>query len=180
MKEVAARAIDGEAFRGALQLHAAGVVVITAESDGVPLGLTVTTFTSASLSPPLVSFYIDRGSASAPGLSSSAHFAANILAGGQSELAARFSRKGVDRFAAPTRWHLGPRGLPLLDDVSARLICSLDAATEIGDHILLVGLVMDVSVDPESRPLVYHGRRFGGFLPHPSPNGGSHPAGQKA
>lgn len=53
-------AVDAERFRQALAVHASGVVVITAQSAGVPVGLTATSFSSVSLAPPLVSFYVDQ------------------------------------------------------------------------------------------------------------------------
>ncbi|GAA3513117.1 flavin reductase (DIM6/NTAB) family NADH-FMN oxidoreductase RutF [Streptosporangium album] len=161
------RAVDAERFRQALAVHAAGVVVITAQTDGVPVGLTATSFSSVSLAPPLVSFYVDQSSTTWPWLRQADHFAVNVLSSDQSELAARFARKGVDRFAAPTSWRPGPLGVPLLGGVSAQLICAPHSTVGIGDHILVVGLVTETNLEPGSRPLLYHQGRFGRFAPHP-------------
>ncbi|MDR8407284.1 flavin reductase family protein [Nonomuraea sp. 3-1Str] len=160
-------AVDADRFKEALAVHAAGVVVITARSEGVPVGLTATSFSSVSLDPPLVSFYVDRSSTTWPWLRTADHFAVNILAGDQAELAARFARKNVDRFAEPTRWRPGPLGAPLLQDVSAHLICLPYDTSHVGDHVLVVGLVAEATVHGESRPLLYHQGRFGRFLAHP-------------
>jgi flavin reductase (DIM6/NTAB) family NADH-FMN oxidoreductase RutF len=160
------RAIDAERFRKALAVHAAGVVVVTAQCEEVPVGLTATSFSSVSLAPPLVSFYVDQSSTTWPSLRQAGHFAVNVLASDQAELASRFARKGVDRFAAPTAWHPGPQGIPLLGGVSAQLICAPHSTVDIGDHILVVGLVTETNLGPGGRPLLYHQGRFGRFTPH--------------
>jgi flavin reductase (DIM6/NTAB) family NADH-FMN oxidoreductase RutF len=161
------QAVAADQFRRALAVHASGVVIITAQSDGIPVGLTATSFTSVSLEPPLVAFYVDRSSTTWPQLGAANHFAVNILASDQAELAARFARKSVDRFAPPTRWRPGPLGAPLLRDVSAHLVCLPYERTEVGDHLLVVGLVAEAEVHCSGRPLLYHQGRFGRFTAHP-------------
>ncbi|HEX4817963.1 MAG TPA: flavin reductase family protein [Nonomuraea sp.] len=164
---VPGRAVEADLFRQALAVHASGVVVITAQSDGIPVGLTATSFSSVSLAPPLVSFYVDLSSTTWPRLGAADHFAVNILASDQAELAARFARRSIDRFAEPTRWRPGPLGAPLLQDVSAHLLCLPYERVEVGDHMLVVGLVAEADVRPPGRPLLYHQGRFGRFLAHP-------------
>lgn len=159
------RPVDADRFRRALAVHAAGVVVITAQSEGAPVGLTATSFSSVSLNPPLVSFYVDRSSTTWPRMRAADHFAVNVLTADQAELAQRFARKGVDRFAAPTRWRPGPLGAPLLLDVSAHLICLPYESIGVGDHILVVGLVTEAEVHEPGHPLIYQRGRFGRFLP---------------
>ncbi|MEO3857203.1 flavin reductase family protein [Acrocarpospora sp. B8E8] len=156
--------IGPEEFRQALAAHAAGVVVVTAQPDGEPVGLTATSFTSVSLAPPLVSFYVDQASTTWPALSKAEYFAVNVLASHQVELAARFARKGVDRFAAPTRWSPGLADVPLLEEVSGHLVCRAHHTSEVGDHILVVGLVV-AAAGGDGRPLLYHQGRFGDFQP---------------
>jgi flavin reductase (DIM6/NTAB) family NADH-FMN oxidoreductase RutF len=160
------RAVDGERFRRALAVHAAGVVVITAHSGGAPVGLTATSFSSVSLNPPLVSFYVDQSSTTWPWLKDAGHFAVNVLASDQAEVAARFARKGIDRFAEPTRWRPGPERVPLLDGTSAHLFCRPHSTIDVGDHILVVGLVTQTHLGNPDRPLIYHQGRFGRFIPH--------------
>ncbi|WP_131739141.1 flavin reductase family protein [Actinomadura roseirufa] len=160
------QALDPARFRQALALHAAGVVVITAESNGEPAGLTATSFSSVSLTPPLVSFYVDRSSTTWPSLRTATRFAVNILAGDQADLATRFARRGVDRFAPPTSWRPDEHGSPLLDGAGAHLSCVPHSTVDIGDHILVVGLVTRADVIDGERPLLYHRGLFGRFLPH--------------
>ncbi|NUR89184.1 MAG: flavin reductase family protein [Nonomuraea sp.] len=157
--------IDADQFRAALAQHAAGVVVVTAHSEGIPVGLTATSFSSVSLDPPLVSFYVDRTSTTWPWLRLADHFAVNVLAGDQFDLATRFARRGIDRFGHPTRWHHGPHETPLIDDVSAHLVCVPHTTVDIGDHVLVVGLVTAAEVG-RARPLLYHRGQYGRFLPH--------------
>ncbi|TDD86559.1 flavin reductase family protein [Actinomadura rubrisoli] len=167
MTEILPRqALDPAAFREALALHAAGVVVITARSGGAPAGLTATSFSSVSLAPPLVSFYVDRSSTTWPALRAAGRFAVNILAGDQADLAARFARRGVDRFAPPTSWRSDEHGTPLLDGAGAHLTCVAHSTVDIGDHILVVGLVTGADLIDGDRPLLYHRGLFGRFLPH--------------
>ncbi|MFF0307812.1 flavin reductase family protein [Streptosporangium sp. NPDC004379] len=162
---ISRRAIDAQRFRRALALHAAGVVVITAQCEEGPVGLTATSFSSVSLEPPLVSFYVGRGSRTWPRLREAGCFAVNVLADDQAELAARFASRGVDRFAAPTVWELAPPGVPLLAGVSAHLVCAPHSTVDIGDHVLVVGLVTEARTDPGGLPLLYHRGRFGHFVP---------------
>src|SRR3954447_26818629 len=99
--------VDATAFRAALRHLAGGVTVVTATGAGGPLGLTVTSLTAASLRPPLLSFYVDHDSRSLPALRDADRFAVHLLGADQHELACLFAQRGVDRFAPPTRWHVG-------------------------------------------------------------------------
>jgi flavin reductase (DIM6/NTAB) family NADH-FMN oxidoreductase RutF len=156
--------IGAEDFRRALATHAAGVVVVTAAPGGTPVGLTATSFSSVSLRPPLVSFYVAQSSTTWPALREAPTFGVNVLASHQKEVAARFARRGIDRFAETT-WTPGPEGVPVLDEVAAHLHCRPRHTAEVGDHILVVGLVIAADVRA-GRPLLYHQGRFGRFVPH--------------
>ncbi|NUT39657.1 MAG: flavin reductase family protein [Thermoactinospora sp.] len=158
--------IDADGFRSALAQHAAGVVIVTAHSEGVPVGLTATSFTSASLDPPLVQFSIDRESTTWPWLRLADYFTVNVLGGDQAPLATRFARRGIDRFGEPTRWRPCQYGTPLLEGAAAHIVCRPYATHEIGDHVLVVGEVLETAVHQE-RPLLYHRGRFGQFRESP-------------
>ncbi|MEV0585772.1 flavin reductase family protein [Nonomuraea sp. NPDC050310] len=158
--------VDRDTFRSALAQHASGVVIVTALSENVPVGLTATSFSSASLAPPLVQFSIDRDSTTWPWLRLADHFAVNVLAGDQAGLATRFARRGIDRFGGPTRWRPGRFGAPLLAGAAAHLVCRPHANHDIGDHVLVVGEVIEAEIHP-ARPLLYHRGRFGHFRENP-------------
>ncbi|MDL4777544.1 MULTISPECIES: flavin reductase family protein [Thermomonosporaceae] len=160
--------VTGDSFRDALARHAAGVVVVTSQpASGGPAGLTATSFTSVSLAPPLVSFYVAVSSSTFPRLRAAPAFAVNVLGHDQAEVAGRFAARDVDRFAAPTRWRRGPAGEPLLDGAAVRLRCGWHSVQEIGDHLLVVGRVVAVELGAAgTAPLLYHRGRFGRFAAH--------------
>ncbi|GLU45706.1 flavin reductase family protein [Nocardiopsis ansamitocini] len=159
---------DTARFRAALRHHPAGVVIVTADVAGEPVGLTATSFTSVSLTPPLVSFYVATSSTTWPRLRLADSFAVHLLGEEQADLAARFAAKGADRFAPPTRWTRGAGGIPLLDGGTVRLVCARHETRLIGDHWLVVGEVThsQVHADPPP-PLLYHQGAFGGFTALP-------------
>ena len=155
--------ITEEGFRSALARHAAGVVVVTAHPDAGPVGLTATSFTSVSLDPPLVSFYVGHRRRRA-GTAGRRTFAVDVL-GQRPAVAARFAARDVDRFAEPTRWSSGPAGEPLLDGAVAYLVCEWYTTYAVGDHWLIVGRVTGVRLGEAEAPLLYHRGTFGRFHP---------------
>jgi flavin reductase (DIM6/NTAB) family NADH-FMN oxidoreductase RutF len=154
--------VDGVRFRRALGQHAAGVVVVTGPG---PVGLTATSLTSVSLDPPLVSFCVGRDSTTWPDLREAEMFAVNVLSGGQAVIASRFAGRGVDRFGGPTAWRAGPNGVPILCGTAAHLLCEPYDTIALGDHWLVVGLVVGTELGAAPDPLLYHRGRYGGFHP---------------
>lgn len=152
--------IEPDLFRAVLRRHASGVVVITAPGER-PAGFTATSFTSVSLDPPLVSFCLNRGASSWPAVSVASHVAVHVLAEQQEQLARTFATSGVDRFAAPTSWRIGPFGLPLLDDVQATLVCRIAERVSAGDHsIVLAEPIEAAHTGGDESPLLYHMGRY--------------------
>ncbi|MFC7307939.1 flavin reductase family protein [Streptomyces monticola] len=147
-------------LRSVFRQHAAGVAVITASGGGRPVGFTATSLSSAAAEPPLVSFGIGTGSSSWPVISETDHIGVHILGEHQQDLAATFARSGADRFAAPTRWHEGPHGVPVLDGVLAWLVCRIVARVPAGDHRLVLAQVEVGDPAGSGRPLLYHQGRF--------------------
>ncbi|MFD8999446.1 flavin reductase family protein [Streptomyces sp. NPDC059582] len=154
------RIASPDLLRSVFRRHAAGVAVITARGDAGPVGFTATSLTSVSAEPPLLSFGINTGASSWPAISAAAHVGVHILGEHQQELAATFARSGADRFGPPTTWRDGPEGIPVLDDVSAWLVCRVVTRVPAGDHRIVLGeVVLGDSTGP-GRPLVYHQGRF--------------------
>ena len=149
--------VNAEIFRQALSRHPAGVVIVTLAG---PAGLTVTSFSSASLDPPLVSFYIGHGSSNWPAVRTAEHFAVNLMDHGQEAAAARFARKGADRFGPGTQWSQGPGDLPLLAGATTHLLCATHAMLTVGDHELVVGQVEQAIIGSGEPPLLHHQGRF--------------------
>ncbi|GAA2473379.1 hypothetical protein GCM10010406_06480 [Streptomyces thermolineatus] len=159
-----AAALDGAAFdaarlREAFRQHAGGVAVITA-ADGRPVGFTATSLSSLSARPPLLSFGMGTASSSWPVLAGADFVGVHVLAEDQEETAALFARSGADRFAAPTRWHEGPHGVPVLEGVLAWMVCRIVARIPAGDHHLVVARPVAGETGAPGRPLLYH---QGGF-----------------
>ncbi|WP_371483392.1 flavin reductase family protein [Kitasatospora sp. NBC_00315] len=156
--------VPADRLRRTLRRQAAGVTVITVPG---PAGFTATSFTSVSLDPALVSFYVSSTASAAPAVRAADGFAVHILGQGQQELAARFARSGVDRFAG-TDWVPDERGVPVLSGVAAWLTARPVLIQEIGDHLLVVGEVVDTGAREGGGPLVHHDGTFGRFTALPA------------
>lgn len=127
-------------FRRALAQYATGVAVITAEAEDRQAFVTVNSFASVSLDPPLVLWSLRRESTSLRVFEAAAHFAVNVLAAGQVDLANRFAKSAPDgeRVEGLAK---GAGGAPLLSDVAAVFECRRTAAHSGGDHLILIGEV---------------------------------------
>ncbi|GAA2167020.1 flavin reductase family protein [Actinomadura napierensis] len=150
--------IDRRRFRDLMAGVCAPVTVVTTLHDGCPHGSTVSSFTSLSLDPPLVSVAFDRKSTLLPRILETGRFGVNVLGHAQHELATTFARRGVDRFAG-TGWYLDA-DLPRLPEAAGWMACDLHRVVPGGDHLLLFGLVL-VSGRSDRPPLVYAHRTFG-------------------
>jgi len=151
--------VDAEVFRGLLRHQASTVTVVTAPGTP-PVGFTATSFTSVSLVPPLVSFCLARTSSSWPTMAGADHVAVHLLAQGQQELARTFATRGIDRFAAPTRWRVGPYGVPVLDGTLAWLVCRIVDRVAAGDHAVVLAEPLLARHRDEESPLLYHQGRY--------------------
>jgi flavin reductase (DIM6/NTAB) family NADH-FMN oxidoreductase RutF len=146
--------VDSWLYRRTCAQFATGITVVTVlDSNGHPHGMTVNSFSSVSLDPPLVLVSIDLTAAIVGHFISSSWFAINILAEHQEYLSRRFSSPSENRFAG-VDWHQGASGTPLLDGVLAHLECSVVRTFEAGDHSVLIGEVR-VAEYREGKPLIY-------------------------
>lgn len=143
-------------LRHTLRRHAAGVTVITVPG---PAGFTATSFTSVSLRPPLVAFYLDLGASTTSAVQRAGRFAVHLLGTRNTALAQQFARSGVDRFEG-VRWTRTVDGLPLLEDVPAWLTARVTLRQHIGDHLLVVGEVESGAVAEDATALVHHDGAF--------------------
>lgn len=146
---------DQRAFRNALGRFATGVTVMTTrDADGVPVGVTVNSFSSVSLDPPLVLFCLDRSATCLRSFIASARFAVNVLGEDQHEISRRFSGPRTDRWTG-IGFDSGVSGSPLLHGCLANLDCTLVATHDGGDHVILVGRVEQLN-ETVGRPLLYY------------------------
>lgn len=146
--------VDPSIYRRTCAQFATGVsVVTTLDSHGHPHGMTVNSFASVSLEPPLVLVSIDLRNAILGHFISSSWFAVNVLAEHQEELSRRFSSAAENRFL-DIDWRAGASGVPLLDGVLAQMECSVVRTFEAGDHAVLIGEVRGAR-HGEGKPLVF-------------------------
>jgi flavin reductase (DIM6/NTAB) family NADH-FMN oxidoreductase RutF len=152
-------------FRAALGMFATGVTIVTVRSaDGGLVGLTANSFNSVSLAPPLVLWSLAQRAGSMPVFSRGSHYAINILAADQKELAQRFAMRDIDRFAG-VAWREGAGGAPVLDGAVASFECANRSRYEEGDHVIFVGEVERCTSRPGAQPLIFHGGRYFTELP---------------
>lgn len=153
---------DAREFRAALGDYATGVTIVTTlDAAGRAIGLTVNSFTSVSLDPPLVLWSIDRGSPLFDAFMQADHYAVHVLRQDQQELAQNFSDDNAARFTDMS-YESGIAGLPLLQRYSTLLQCEVSNRHTEGDHVILVGRVIGISTQ-SAAPLLYHQGQYHGL-----------------
>lgn len=154
-----------EQFRSALGMFATGVTVVTGrDAQGRRIGLTANSFNSVSLSPPLVLWSLARAAGSMPAFKAGSHYAINILAAEQRELAERFASKRADRFEGLVLRE-GSGGAPIIEGAAAVFECFNRSRYEEGDHVIFVGEVERCEHRAGAQPLIFHGGRYYTELP---------------
>jgi flavin reductase (DIM6/NTAB) family NADH-FMN oxidoreductase RutF len=155
MQIVDTPAVSESEYRAACGLFPTGVTVVTRQSrDGRPCGMTVSSFTSVSLSPPLILVCIDKGAGFATDLALALPFAVNVLREDQQALAVRFSTGSeTERFEA-LEWDPGWNGVPLVRGTVASFGCAAENVVEAGDHFVVVGRVQELRRSG-GRPLIW-------------------------
>jgi len=131
---------EPDAFRRCLGQFATGVAIVTANVEGELVGLTVNSFASVSLNPPLILWSIDVSSSSYSKFRVADSFVINVLADDQIALSRHFGRSGPDKFNGIS-WSMGSNGAPILNGVAAFFDCSRESEHRGGDHLILVGRV---------------------------------------
>lgn len=155
----------GEALlRQVLGRFATGVVVVTASGGAAPVGLSVNSFASVSLDPPLVAFCADRRSGSWAGIRRAGAFCVNVLGEDQEAVSRLFATRGAQKFEG-VGWSPAPSGSPRLDGVLAWLDCRIEAVHDGGDHEICVGRVGELGAERDDGPLVFYRGGYGRFEP---------------
>jgi flavin reductase (DIM6/NTAB) family NADH-FMN oxidoreductase RutF len=147
--------VAAAALRDAMSRFLTGVTIVTTRGlDGAPYGLTVNSFNSVSLDPPLVLWSLDLGHDKADLFRHSGGFTVNIIAGDGMDLIRRFAATDAERFTG-TDWHWGVTGQPVLDSALASMECRLWAEYPGGDHVIFVGEVMNIRTR-DGHPAAYY------------------------
>jgi flavin reductase (DIM6/NTAB) family NADH-FMN oxidoreductase RutF len=145
-----------ERFADVLRSFPAAVCVVTVGRGGADNALTVSWASPVAFEPPLFMIAVDRLHYSVDFLRSTRNFAVNVLREGQERLAGHFARQsftGEEKLGAIATRE-GVTGAALLTEALAYLDCELEAIHEAGDHLIVVGRVVDAGVLSEGRPMV--------------------------
>jgi flavin reductase (DIM6/NTAB) family NADH-FMN oxidoreductase RutF len=156
-------AFDTRDFRNALGMFPTGVAIVTTRANsGAFVGLTINSFSSLSLDPPLVLWSLNTRSPSVAAFERATHFAINILCESQVEMSRRFASSQVANKFSGVDIDAGLADVPLIRGSVAHIECRAHARHEGGDHLLFIGHVERFFYDRTRRPLVFHGGRYCG------------------
>jgi len=165
------QSVDEARYRQALGHFCTGVTIVTAvepgpagqPGHGAPAGFSAQSFTSVSLDPPLVAMCPGSAILSWPSIRDAGVFCANILAHDQEALCRRFATRGVDKFQGIGWRPSHATGSPVLDGVLAWVDARIEAVHQAGDHLIVVGRVVDLDVNREASPLLFYRGGYGRF-----------------
>lgn len=157
--DVPSGAVAPDLFRHVLGHFSTGVTIVSAMYLGEPVGLTVASFFSVSLEPPLVGFCAAKSSTTWPAIKATERFCVNVLAADQEDLCRRFAVSGRDKFR-DVSWTAVPGGAPKLANVLAWIEGEIEAVHDAGDHEICVGRVQRLGARATSQPLLFFRGRY--------------------
>jgi len=148
-------------LKQAMRVYPQGVTVVTMTGPSGPAGLTVSSFTSVSLEPPLILISIAKGSAIHDLFRQAKAYAVNFLADDQKSVSDMFAgrTRARDRFEG-VGFTKGTTGSPIIDGVRVAIECRSWQVYEGGDHSILVGEVVSAKTFNSKRPLVYYSQQY--------------------
>lgn len=146
-------------FTRACAQFATGVTIASVRDEhGTAHGLTVNSFTSVALVPPLILICVGHETSVIQYFRKAGHFGISMLSEEQQDLSERFARKGKDRFEK-VDWAPGVTGVPLVSNVIGAMECAARERFTVGDHDIFIGEVVHTMVR-EGRPLLYFGSQY--------------------
>ncbi len=155
---------NNEMFKEVMSRFPTGVTIVTGEREGgAPVGFTANAVASVSLEPQLMLVCADRDSASLPVLLNRRTFGVSVLRAEDEAIAYRFSRENPDERFRNIQLRPTSVGPPVLQRALAWLGCRVWKHLEAGDHVILIGEVVDAGVGSEGPPLVFFRRGYGTF-----------------
>src|SRR3546814_51786 len=158
--------VSSDQHREGMRQLAAAVSIVACESNGVRNGLTATAVMSLSVDPPSLSVAVNRSASALPLLLKSGAFSVNVLCYEQTHIASRFasgSIRGEERFDN-AEWITLQTGSPILTTAAAAFDCRTDQTIEYGTHVLLIGTIEAIHVNPDERPLLYVDGSWSGLV----------------
>ena len=156
-------AVDVRALRNALGHYTTGVTIVTARTpEGGHTGVTVNSFTSVSLDPPLVLFCLSTRSSLLPAFEKASHFTVNVLAKGQQALSNRFAKPSTNTWDG-VKFKCGTHGCALLHGALGAFECARRAVSPGGDHVILLAEVLRFEAAAAPEPLAFYQGSYGTF-----------------
>lgn len=154
--------VSGDELRAVMRRWATGVTVVTCAGPEGPHGITVNSFTSLSLDPPLCVICIDKRAKAHTAIPSAGTFTVNVLSDDQAEVSDRFANRRPDLADPFTGLELAesPLGSPVFPGALGYLDCTLEAQLPGGDHTIFVGRVQHAAPLREAGPLLFFGGRY--------------------
>lgn len=153
------KGVSNDEFRRACGRFATGVTIASVvDANGMAHGLTVSSFTSVSLEPPLILICLGHEVTMIEVFRRASHYGISVLREEDREISNRFATKGHDRFDG-IGWHRGNTGVPLIDSAVAAFECEVHQRFTSGDHDILVGRVVETRVE-DGPPLIYFASRY--------------------
>ncbi|GAB4488132.1 MAG: flavin reductase family protein [Anaerolineales bacterium] len=153
---------DPEQLRNAMRQWATGVAIVTATHNGIAHGMTVSSFTSVSLTPPQVLISLAQDTRTHALVRESKFFGVSLLAQGQQDISDRFAGRlpdDQDRLAGLETFTL-ETGIPLLKGGLAHFDCRVIATFTSGTHSIFIGAVLAAQGQPDADPLLYYNRDY--------------------
>ena len=151
--------VSSDEFRRACGRFATGVTIATVlDAEGLPHGLTVSSFASLSLDPPLILICLGHAVTIIDCFRAASHFGLSVLAEEQQSISERFARRGQNRFSG-VPWHSGDFDVPLIDGALAAIVCAVHERISAGDHDILIGRMLRAHVS-DGLPLVHCAGRY--------------------
>lgn len=145
---------DQRQFRRCLSSYPTGVTVITTQSStGEKVGVTVNSFASVSLDPPLILWSLASNAASRATFESNPHFVVNVLADDQSAISNQFAKAGTDKWAG-VDFAWSPENCPTISGAVAYLHCKIEEIKEAGDHLIFLARVQAIDTHESREPLM--------------------------
>lgn len=152
-------------LRSVLGNYPTGVVAVTAADPEVgAVGMTVGSFTSVSLDPPLIAFLPAKSSTTWPKIENAGRFAVNFLASDQESVCRALAQKKPEKMS-DVRWCAGEFGSPLIEDAVGWIECEVENVYDTGDHYMVVGRVLALDAPRQTLPLIFFQGGYGRFLP---------------
>jgi flavin reductase (DIM6/NTAB) family NADH-FMN oxidoreductase RutF len=156
---------EARRLRDALGTFATGVVIVTAwDEEAGALGMTMNSFSSVSLDPPLVLFSVDRRSMGLPAWQRTAGYCINVLSSDQERLSNQFARARGDKWNGVS-FRIGLHGAPILSDTLASFECDAHQMLDGGDHVVFLACVQRFRRSDSGSPLLFHRGRYASLLP---------------